>query len=123
VSYSIRIDAKRRVVHVVVSDTCDGKEVPRMATFARTAAAARGFNILYDIRDALAHNLETADVFWWPRKLEVLRSVEARRMRTAVLHVPAQRELAQFWETAYRNLGFKASAFEEEAAAFGWLAG
>jgi hypothetical protein len=29
----------------------------------------------------------------------------------------------QFWETAYRNLGLPASAFEDEGLAMKWLSG
>jgi hypothetical protein len=29
----------------------------------------------------------------------------------------------QFWETAFRNLGFPASAFEDEEHAMQWLSG
>jgi hypothetical protein len=120
-SYSIRIDAERRVVFVVVSDVFNAASAPQMTTEARNAAAASGFNVLYDIRCVVSGKLENADVFWWPRKIPVLQGPEARRIRAAVLHGPAHRAIVQFWETAYRNVGLQASGFEDEAAALRWL--
>jgi hypothetical protein len=119
--YSIRIDAERRVVFVVVSGVFDAELAPQMTTEARKAAAASGFNLLYDIRSAVPGNLENADVFWWPRNIPALRSPEARRVRAAVLHGPPHRAFVQFWETAFRNVGLQARGFEDEAAALRWL--
>jgi hypothetical protein len=122
VAYSIRIDALRRVVQVVVSDSFEAADALGMTTAAREAAATSGFHVLYDVRGARAGNLQHTDVFWWPRHIPALTSVKARRVRAAVLHDPELRALAQFWETAYRNVGLQAQAFEDdEAAALAWL--
>jgi hypothetical protein len=119
--YSIRIDAERRVVFVVVSGVFDAELAPQMTTEARKAAAASGFNLLYDIRSAITGKLENADIFWWPRQIPVLKVPEARRIRAAVLHGPAHRAIVQFWETAFRNVGLQACGFEDQAAALRWL--
>jgi hypothetical protein len=125
-AYSIRIDAERRVVLVVVTNHCEAPgtvAAPGMITSARRAAAESGFCVLYDIRAAQLESLQTTDVFWWPRSLPALQDVAARRMRAAVLHGPEHRAIMQFWETAYRNLGLQASAFEDEGLAIRWLSG
>jgi hypothetical protein len=122
-AYSIRIDAERRVVFVVVLDQCDASGASGMITSARQAAAESGFCVLYDIRAARLGNLQSTDVFWWPRSIPVLQDAAARRVRAAVLHGPEHRALMQFWETAYRNLGLPASAFEDEDLAMKWLSG
>jgi hypothetical protein len=122
-AYSIRIDAERRVVLVVVLDQCDASGASGMITSARQAAAQSGFRVLYDIRAARLGNLQSTDVFWWPRSIPVLQDAAARRVRAAVLHGPEHRALMQFWETAYRNLGLPASAFEDEGLAMKWLSG
>ena len=119
--YSIRIDAERRVVLVVVTDRCDASGASGMITSARRAAAESGFCVLYDIRGARLASLQSTDVFWWPRSIPVLQEVAARRVRAAVLHGPEHRAIMQFWETAYRNVGLQASAFEDEELALGWL--
>src|SRR5258708_1762733 len=113
-AYSIRIDAERRVVLVVVTDRCDPSGASAMITSARRAAVDSGFCMLYDIRAARLTTLQSTDVFWWPRSIPALQDAAARRVRAAVLHGPEHRAIMQFWETAYRNVGLPASAFEDE---------
>jgi hypothetical protein len=120
-AYSIRVDAERRVVRVVVTDRCDSSSAPGMIASARQAAAASGFGMLYDVRAARLDRLQRTDVFWWPRSIPALQDAAARRVRTAVLHGPEHRAIMQFWETAYRNVGLQASAFEDEEGALRWL--
>src|SRR5450432_486363 len=113
-AYSIRVDAERRVVLVVVVDPCDASGAGALITSARQAAAESGFGVLYDIRATRQGDVQPTDVFWWPRSIPALQDPAARRVRAAVLHGPEHRALVQFWETAFRNLGFPASAFENE---------
>ncbi|HEX7559029.1 MAG TPA: hypothetical protein VF386_07510 [Usitatibacter sp.] len=122
-AYSIRVDAERRVVLVVVRDPCEASGAEALITSARQAAAESGFGVLYDIRAAPQGDVQSTDVFWWPRSIPVLQDPAARRVRAAVLHGPQHRALVQFWETAFRNLGFPASAFEDEELALQWLSG
>jgi hypothetical protein len=122
--HTIRIDESRRVVVVGVTGAVDVEMAKPMVAAARAAAASRGFDILYDYRGAVPGDIKPADLFWFPRKAPELTEPEARRMRVAALHLPlpAHRELIQFWETAFNNLGLPARAFEDEAEAYSWLA-
>jgi len=122
-AYSIRVDAERRVVLVVLRDPCDASGAGALITSARQAAAESGFGVLYDIRAARQGDVQSTDVFWWPRSIPALQDPAARRVRAAVLHGPEHRALVQIWETAFRNLGFPASAFEDEELAIQWLSG
>jgi hypothetical protein len=122
-AYSIRVDAERRVVLVVVVDPCDASSAEGLITSARQAAAESGFGVLYDIRATRQGGVQSTDVFWWPRSIPALRDPAARRVRAAVLHGAEHRAIVQFWETAFRNLGFPASAFEDEDLAMRWLSG
>ena len=123
VPYTITIDAARRVVRVLVSGIFDAEEAPRMTTEARRAASDSGLNILYDFRAARPCNLENSDIFWWPRTIPALKAPGAARVRVATVYAPPQKSLMDFWETAFRNVGLAARAFESEDAALGWLTG
>ena len=39
----------------------------------------------------------------------------------ATVFTAPQRPIVDFWETAFRNVGLSARAFESEEAAIGWL--
>ena len=119
--YRISADPGRPLLLVVVSGSLDTKAAVAMVTEARDRAHAKKLNILYDFRGAVPGKFQNADVFWLPRKVPVLQVPEARRVRSAILHLAPQRELAQFCETTFTNLGLQARAFEDEAAAFAWL--
>jgi hypothetical protein len=121
--YSVKVDADKRVVRVVVSGPFNADEAPRMTTDARGAATASGFNVLYDIREARAGKLENADLFWLPRNVPVLKDPGAARVRVATLFIDCQRPIVEFWENAFRNVGLNARGFEDEAEALGWLRG
>ena len=119
--YSVKIDADKRVVRVDVSGVFNADEAPRMTTDARTAAAASGFNVLYDIREARAGKLENADLFWLPRNVPVLKDPRAARVRIATVFVEPQRAVVEFWENAFRNVGLDVCGFLDEGAALAWL--
>jgi hypothetical protein len=121
--YSIRVDADERVVRVDVSGVFNADEAPRMTTDARSAAAASGFNVLYDIREARAGKLENADLFWLPRNVPALKDPKAGRVRIATVFVESQRAVVDFWENAFRNVGLDVCGFQDEAAALAWLRG
>ena len=93
----------------------------RVTTAARAEAKSRGFNVLYDVRAADVSAVANADVFWWARNIPELTTAEAKRIRAAVIHAPAQRQLAEFWENTYRNMGLQAQAFDAPEAAIQWL--
>jgi hypothetical protein len=119
--YSVRIDADERVVRVDVSGVFNADDAPRMTTDARGAAAASGFNVLYDIREARAGKLENADLFWLPRNVPALKDPRAARVRVATVFVESQRAIVEFWENAFRNVGLDVCGFEDESAALAWL--
>jgi len=118
--YSVKVDADKRVVRVDVSGMFNAEEAPRMTTDARRAAAESGFNVLYDIREARAGKLENADLFWLPRNVPALKDPKAARVRVATVFVDCQRPVVEFWETAFRNVGLNARAFEDEDEAIEW---
>jgi hypothetical protein len=121
VPYTITIDTVRSVVRVLVSGIFDAEQAPAIATEARRTAGESGLNILYDIRGASPGKLENSDIFWWPRTIPALKEAEAPRVRVAAVFVPRQRPIVDFWETAFRNVGLAARAFENEDDAIGWL--
>lgn len=120
--YTIGDDEARRLVVVAVRGADEAKTVAAMVAEARERSASRGWNILYDVRDALPDGVSSAELFWMPRKLDALRRPEARRTRVALLHLARHAELARFWEATFTNVGLQARAFEDEAAALDWLA-
>ena len=121
VPYTITIDTVRRVVRVLVSGIFDADHAPAIATEARRTAGESGLNILYDVRGASPGNLENSDIFWWPRTIPALKDPHAPRVRVAAVFVAPQKPIVDFWETAFRNVGLSARAFESEEDAIGWL--
>ena len=119
--YTLRMDPQHRAVVVVLTGVVDAEIGIRVTTEARTEAARHNFNVLYDVRAADVSEVRNADVFWWARNIPELTTAEAKRIKAAVIHTPDQRQLAEFWQTTYRNMGLQARSFEDEAAAFGWL--
>jgi len=119
--YTLRVDPQHRAVVVVLSGVVDAEIGIRVTTEARTAASRQNFNVLYDVRGADVSAVRNADVFWWARNIPELTTGEAKRVRAAVIHSAAQRELAEFWENTYRNMGLQARAFDDEDAALRWL--
>lgn len=121
--HTIRVDERRLLVIVEAIGPIDAGSLTPMVTEARSTAAAHGFNILYDFRDARPGDIKTGDVFWFPRRIPALAKPEARRVRIALLYPMDQRDFARFWETTFQNAGLRARAFEKEAEADAWLAG
>jgi hypothetical protein len=85
-------------------------------------ANPKRFNLLYDLRGATPGDLQKPDVFWFARNLPPLPESAAWGLRIAALHQSPQRDFMHFWETAFKNVGLSAKAFEDEAEAFAWLA-
>lgn len=106
---------------MLVSGIFDAEEAPRMTTEARRAASDSGMNILYDIRAARPGKLVNSDIFWWPRNIPVLKAPGASRLRVAAVFAASQKPIVDFWETAFRNVGLAARAFEKEEDALAWL--
>jgi hypothetical protein len=121
-AYRIDVDEVRGLVIVTATGPFEPQSTIPMITEARGLAGPRRFNLLYDFRGATPGSVGESEVFWYARKLPVLREANARQVRVALLHKPKDRELANFWETTFRNVGLKTRAFEQEAEAFAWLA-
>jgi len=110
--------------HVVVSVTgsLTTPEVTEMVAAARALSDRTSLPILYDMSGATPGDVSKSDLFWMPRKLGVLNSPWARRVRVALLHPEAHVESAHFWETSFRNLGLDVKAFTDRREAVAWLA-
>jgi len=109
--------------HVVVSVTgsITLPEVTDMVTAARALSDRSGVPILYDMSAATPGDVSKSDLFWMPRKMGVLNSPWARRVRVALLHPAEHAENARFWEDSFRNLGLDVKAFTERGDAIAWL--
>ena len=119
--YEITVDTARELVRVLVSGVFDAEEAPRMSTDARRIASEHQLHrILYDVRVARAGKLENSDLFWLPRNVPALKDPKAARVRVATVFVDCQRPVVEFWETAFRNVGLNARAFEDEDEAIEW---
>jgi len=122
VPYEITVDTEHHLVRVLVSGVFDAEEAPRMTTDARRIASEHQLQrILYDVRVARVGKLENSDLFWLPRNVPALKDPKAARVRVATVFVDCQRPVVEFWETAFRNVGLKARAFEDEEGAIAWL--
>lgn len=118
--HEVTIDAARRIVVARLSGAPDRAELIELVGAARGAAAASGFNILYDVRGATPA-FSSGEIFWLPRQVEALRAPGAGRVRVAGLHHPSQAEVVRTWETMFQNAGLQARAFTDEALALAWL--
>ena len=118
--HKIEADAERSLVVAYLEGDATRVEVIDMIKAARTLAHARRWNILYDVR-ASKLRMSSGEIFWLPRKLDVLRAPGAARVRVAILHHLQMTAKAKFWETAFRNAGLQACAFADKTAALRWL--
>ena len=118
--HEVTIDAARRVVRARLTGAPDRAELIEVVGRARAAAAASGFNILYDVR-AATPAFSSGEIFWLPRQVDALRAPGASRVRVAGLHHPSQGDVVRTWETMFQNAGLQARAFTDEDAALAWL--
>jgi hypothetical protein len=120
-SYTVSIAPEGELVGVVVQGELTLDEVAALVTEARALSDKTGFPILYDMSGAVPGEVTKSDLFWMPRKLGVLSSPWARRVRVALVHPATHAEDAQFWENSFRNLGLDVKAFTERAEAVRWV--
>lgn len=121
--YDLRLNPGQDLVIAAMTGAYDGKLVAEMVASARDAAVERGWNIVYDMREATPGEMGSAELYWLPRRMPALATPQAARMRIAVIYPLAHAELAAYWETTFRNAGLQAKAFAEEQAAFDWARG
>jgi hypothetical protein len=120
-AYDIQVDSGRRIVVATITGDFDLNIAKAMTEAARTAAHEHEFHLLYDFRGAVIL-VERGEMFWFPRKLEILKTPGAGRFRAAILVNVAQRELAAFLENAFQNAGLQLRVFDAEPEALAWLA-
>jgi hypothetical protein len=118
--HEVKVDEALGIVVARFEGTTLREEVMQMVDAARTAAAARGMNILYDMR-AARPGISSGELFWFPREVPALREPLAGRIRVATLSSLEGMPIAKVWETVFRNAGLQAQAFSDEAAALAWL--
>jgi hypothetical protein len=118
--HEVSVDGSRGVVVARIEGPTHRAVVMEMVGAARAAAKASGFNILYDMRQAVPA-ISSGELFWLPRQIEALRSPEASKVRVAGLHLPQHGDGAKTWETMFTNAGLQARAFTDEGAAVTWL--
>ncbi len=121
--YEVREDEARAIVMVVAHGRIDQPLAVEMVTAARKASLARGWNILYDLRDSTPGDMSSGALFWMPRQVGALQGAQARRTRVALLHPLQFAAMATYWEDAFGNAGLTARAFTDEAGAVAWLGG
>jgi hypothetical protein len=119
-TYQVDIDDDRRLVHVTVCGEISKALGFEIITKARQAAAERGYSILCDVRE-VALQVALSDWFFLPRELEVLKDLETRFVKAAIV-IPedVQREY-RFYETVAYNAGLTIRAFLKEDEALAWL--
>jgi len=120
-AYTISVAPEGGLVGVDARGELTLDEVAAMVTEARALADETGYPILYDMSGALPGEITKSDLFWMPRKLGVLNSPWARRIRVALVHPATHTENAQFWENSFRNLGLDVKAFTDRATAVAWV--
>jgi hypothetical protein len=120
-TFRVEEDEAQGLVRATMEGTFEKADVMAMVTAARAAATKRSWNILYDMRAAVPGHVGFADVFWMPRSLPALQETQARGVRVAVLHSGQMKELPDFWENSFRNVGLQARAFTGEAETLSWL--
>lgn len=118
---SIRTDDARRLVVAQLTGTFGLEDVVALVKDARELAHARGYALLYDLSQATPGDISMGDVYFLPRRLPVLSGPAALKSRAALVYPKAFEYFARFWETAFNNMGLRAKAFEERAAALAWL--
>ena len=120
--YEIRLDAPRGLVVVTLEGALHAKDVAEAVMKAREQAVEHDYDLLYDMREAKLGDISMSDLFFMPRRLDVLKTSTAGQHRVAVAYPLGQEKFARFWETTFANSGLQARAFTELEAAYRWLA-
>lgn len=119
--YEITLDDDRGLVRVVVKGMIKRELGEEIITTARTVGAQKKYHIIYDMRQATA-DVTLADWYFLPQRLTVLKKVETRILRAAVLIQPdEQQKDYQFYETVMNNQGMRVRIFLKEQMAIKWL--
>lgn len=120
--YEVQLDPARRLVVVTITGAVHAQDVGAAVMQAREQAVRHDYDLLYDMRAAQLGDISMSDLFFMPRRLEVLKTSTAGQHRVAVAYPVGQEKFARFWETTFANAGLQARAFTELEAAYRWLA-
>jgi hypothetical protein len=119
--YSITLDAKRHLVHVVANGKLNREEGEEIITQALSTAAEHKYNIFCDVRKTEV-KVTLADWFDMPRTLKIFNNEKTRLLKTAILISQGkQEEEYQFYETVSHNLGRSVRIFLTAKDAIEWL--
>ncbi len=118
--YDISQDDDLKLVRVTAHGEFSRALGVKVITAARLRAAETGYNVLYDFRDTVTR---VAMIDWYdlPRRLDVLRTAEARSAKVAVLYPAHSAKDYQFYEDTAANAGLTVKIFQDEAEALAWL--
>jgi hypothetical protein len=82
--YSLTLDARRHLVHVVANGKLNREQGEEIITQALSTTAEHGYNIFCDVRKTEV-KVTLADWFDMPRTLRIFRNEKIRLIKTAVL--------------------------------------
>jgi hypothetical protein len=119
--YTITLDSKNRIVHVVARGELVKELGEEIITKARRTAASHHYHILCDVRQS-EFKVSIAEWFFLPRTLPVYKTSKTRIIKTALLISPGnQEEQYNFYETVMQNMGMNLKTFLKEKEAVEWL--
>lgn len=119
--FEVEIDDVRRLVKISASGVFFQEDGEKLISTARSAAAERNYNVLYDMRDATT-KVPFASWYTMPRNLEVFKGDTTRKVKAAILTLETDKSLDdyRFYETVTANLGFRLRVFTDETEAIEW---
>jgi hypothetical protein len=121
--YTITLDHRRALVHVVAQGEFNFESGGELITDARKQAAEHQYNIFCDVRESSA-KVNLADWFYLPRRLFVYRDRKTRTAKTAILiRTGSQENAYRFFETVANNLGLRIKIFLQKEEALEWVRG
>ena len=122
--FNVNLNHENQLVTITVAGEVFQKDGEEIITIARTTAAQHGYNLLYDMRQAKT-SFQFVGWFELPRKLDVFKHLETRRVKAAILIRPDDNaaEGYKFYETVTGNVGISLRIFHNEDEAVKWLTG
>ena len=119
--YTITLDHKRGLVHVIAQGEFDLESGQELITNARKNATENQYNILCDVR-ASRTKVNLADWFFLPRRLAAYKNWKTRNIKAAIVVTPGRQEnVYRFFETVASNMGLWIKIFLREEDALEWL--
>lgn len=121
-SFEVFIDHENRLVRITTYGKLYQKDGEQIITVARKTASEHSYNVLYDMRKATTI-VSFSSWFSLPRDLDVLKKIETRFVKAAILASPDDKSIEdyKFYQTVAENLGLRVGVFFEENEALAWL--